>query len=151
MSQMCSSILWIGIKKKRGVGGIIKNSIETREQVKQKHLRIEWLRDKLDALPAVSRWFRGKIRIRIHVFFSPTSQSFFISADTVFSSFTVWLRSCKPPEMLINSSYPLHIWQTESRCLSMINQVAHWEKKSPCVLLGALISSGQKWQDSNQL
>ena len=41
-------------EKKRG-GGIIKNSIETREQVKQKHLRIEWLRDKLDALPAVSR------------------------------------------------------------------------------------------------
>lgn len=42
-----------GLKRKGG--GIIKNSIETREQVKQKHLRIEWLRDKLDALPAVSR------------------------------------------------------------------------------------------------
>lgn len=128
MSQMCSSILLIGIKKKRGGNhqklNRNKGSSKTEALENLSGCVTSWTLYQLFQGDSMADW-----KDKNPWSFSPThSQSFFISADTVFSSFTVWLRSCKPPEMLINSSYPLHIWQTESRCLSMINQVAHWEK-----------------------
>lgn len=128
---MCSSILWIGIKKKRGGGNhqkLNRNKGASKTEALENWVAAWQAGRSTSCLKVILRQDQDK-NPRILLPYQPV----FISADTVFSSFTIWLRSCKPAEMLINSSYPLHISQTESRCLSMINQVAHWgKKKSMC-------------------